>query len=101
MKELRISLQGKTKNEIHQMILDKQRDSYDEIVKHNIQISQSGDQYNIRFNGLVMGINFVLNSSVVVYDEYMIINYEHNMENTFVDDAIERLAKKELEKRIN
>ena len=101
MKELRIELQGKTKNEIHQKILDKQRESYDEIVKHNIQVSQSDDKYNISFNGPVMGFNFVLNGSIQVFDGYLIVNYEHNMESSFVDNAIEMLAKKELEKRVN
>lgn len=101
MKELRIELQGKTKNEIHQKILDKQRESYDEIVRNNILVNQSGDKYNISFNGPVMGLNFVLSGSIEVFDGYIIVLYEHNMENSFVDNAIEMLAKKELEKRMN
>jgi hypothetical protein len=101
LKELRIEMKGKTKNQIHQMILDKQRDSYDELVKHNILINQSGDIYNISFSGPVMGISFVLNGSIEVSEGYITVKYEHNMESTFVDNAIERLAKKELEKRMN
>jgi len=90
-----------TKNEIHQRILDKQRESYDDIIKHNILVNNSGDKYSVSFNGPIMGFNFVLNGSVEVFDGYILVNYEHNMENSFVDNAIEMLAKRELEKRIN
>jgi len=83
------------------MILDKQRESYDEIVKHNIQISQSGDKYIISFNGPVMGISFILSGTIEVFDGYIMLSYEHNMESSFVDNAIEMLAKRELEKRVN
>lgn len=101
LKELKIELHGKTKNEIHQFIQDKQREAYDDIVKHNIQITNTGDKYNISFSGPVMGFNFVLNGSVIVYDGYVTVDYEHNLENSFIDNAIEMLAKRELEKRIN
>jgi len=101
LKELKIELRGKTKNEIHQFILEKQREAYYDIVKHNIQISGNGDKYDLSFSGPVMGFNFVLKGSVNVFDGYVIVVYEHNLENSFIDNAIEMLAKRELEKRIN
>jgi hypothetical protein len=98
LKELRVEMAGKTKNEIHQMILDKQRENYDELVKHNILVNQSGDIYNISFSGPIMGISFILNATIEVSEGYIIAKYDHNMESTFVDNAIERLVKKNLKR---
>ena len=100
MKSRTLNFPGLSKNELHERINHLMNMYHGEIISNNVSVVRNDDNYNINASIRKFILNFHLSGNILVYDNYLTLNFETNIPQDYIEKGISRIVQ-EMSKRTN